>query len=188
MPVIDAKHAIYKVLKEAFDDLHKLYPDKIDVKVTTAYPRTVEQIDKKAIISISRLTNQEEYRFITDQVMTDQIQNNNYYSNKGNLQTDIFEIAIWTLDSQYRDDLYLLTRQILFENKNTLYTDYQFIKWYRVGGGDQELDVAKLPRTVYRAVLSYLAMTRMTVSTLTDIVSAINLTINILPSGGQVSI
>lgn len=186
--IIDAKHAIYKLLKEQFDSLHSLYPDKIDVKVTTAYPRTVEQIDRKAIITISRVSNQEEYKFISDQVMTEEVRNNSYASNKGNLQTDIFEIAIWTLDAQYRDDLYLLTRQLLFENKHTLYSDYGFIKWYRIGGSDQELDIAKLPRTVYRGVLNYLAMTRMTLTTLTDLVSSINVTLNILPSGGSVII
>lgn len=183
MAIYDAKDAIYHVLRDAYKDLHTLYPDKIDVKVVTAYPRTVNEIDTKALITISRITNQEEYRFVADAMFSDEITNNSASSQKGALQTDIFEIAIWTLDAQYRDDLYLLTRQILFEKKSTLYTTYQFIKFYRIGGSDQELDVAKLPRTVYRAVLNYLAMTRMTYSTITDLVSAIEVG-TIIISGG----
>lgn len=175
MSIYDAKNSLYVVLRDAFKELQDANPDKIDVKVTTAYPRTVEQIDKKAIITISRVTNQEEYRFVTDNIYSQEITNNtSEKTSKGALQTDIFEIAIWTLDAQYRDDLYLLTRQLLFEKKNILYTDHQFIKFYRVGGSDQELDVAKLPRTVYRAVLNYLVMTRMTYSSLSDLVREIN--------------
>jgi hypothetical protein len=183
MPVYDSKNAIYTVLRDAYKDLQVQYPEKISVKVTTSYPRTVQEIDTKALVTISRITNQEEYRFITDQIFSDEIKNNEQVSQKGALQTDIFEIAIWTLDAQYRDDLYLLTRQILFEKKNILTTKYQFVKWYRVGGGDQELDVAKLPRTVYRAVLTYLAMTRMSYSSTDDLVSAITVS-TIVVSGG----
>ena len=178
--VFDSKTAIYNVLRDNFKTLQEQYPDKIDVRVTTAYPRTVNEIDTKALVTVSRITNQEEYRFVTDAVLTTEVANNAQTSSKGALQTDIFEIAIWTLDAQYRDDLYLLTRQLLFEQKNTLYTDYQFIKWYRVGGSDQEIDVAKLPRTIYRAVLSYLAMTRMSYASSVDIVADITVSTIVL--------
>ena len=175
MAIYDAKNSLFVVLNEEFKKLHALYPTKIDVKVTTAYPRTVTEIDKKALITIARVTNQEETRFVTDLVQEEIIKNQSATTTKGAFQTDLFEIAIWTNDSQYRDDLYLLTRQMLFEQKSVLYSDpHNFIKFYRVGGADQELDVAKLPRTIYRAVLNYLVMTRMTSQTLDELVAGIN--------------
>lgn len=186
MALIDAKTAIYNLLRDQYALLEQQYPDKINVKVSTAYPRTVNEIDTKALITISRVVNQEEFKFISDDVLTAEIQNNQKTSSKGAFQTDIFEIAIWTLDAQYRDDLYLLTRQLLFEKKNTLLEDYQFIKWYRVGGADQELDIAKLPRTVYRATLSYLAMTRMTYNRIEDVVAGIETTTTIITSGNLI--
>ena len=186
MSIIDAKTAIYNLLRDRYKVLQEAYPEKINVGISTAYPRTVNEIDTKALITVSRVVNQEEYRFVTEYVLQAEIENNAQTTSKGAFQTDIFEIAIWTLDAQYRDDLYLLTRQLLFEYKNTLLEDYQFIKWYRVGGSDQELDVSKLPRTVYRAVLSYLAMTRMNYSSVDEIIESITVTTTIITSGSLI--
>jgi hypothetical protein len=170
------------VLRNEYDRLNKLYPDRMDVKVTTAYPRTVEQLDTKALITISRVNAPEETRFVSDLIIQS-LQTNDMLNQKGNLQTDIFEIAIWTLDAQYRDDLYLLTRQILFEKKKSEFFDkYHFIKFYRIGGSDQELDVAKLPRTIYRAVSNYLVMSRLEQNTVDKLVEGVTVT-TIITSG-----
>ena len=183
MAIVDAKYAIWLLLRNEFNRLHTLYPEKIDVKVVTAYPRTVEEIDKKAIITISRVTAPEEMRFVTD-LLIQEAQTQSMLNQRGNFQTDVFEIAIWTLDAQYRDDLYLLTRQILFEKKKTELLDkFQFIKFYRVGGSDQELDIAKLPRTIYRAVLTYLTQTQLAQSTTDELVEAI--TVSTIMTSGQ---
>ena len=188
MAICDPKYAIWLMLRNRYNELMEEYPDKIDVKVTTAYPRTVEEIDKKALITVSRVTAPEEMRFVSDLITRESETSvsigGNQSSTFGAIQTDIFEIAIWTLDAQYRDDLYLLARQLLFENKKTdLYKKFQFIKFYRIGGGDQELDVAKLPRTLYRAVLTYLVSTKMEYGSTDDLVQDMTITTTIIPSG-----
>jgi hypothetical protein len=180
--VVDAKTAIWKVLRDEYNRLNTLYPDKINVKVTTAYPRTVEQLDTKALITISRINAPEETRFVSD-LIYQSLQTQEMLNQKGNLQTDIFEIAIWTLDAQYRDDLYLLTRQILFEKKKDYFFDiYKFLKFYRIGGADQELDTGKLPRTIYRAVSNYLVTSRLNQKTTDKLVEGLTVT-TIITSG-----
>jgi hypothetical protein len=186
MTIYDAKNSLFLVLKNALDSLYILYPDKISVKVTTAYPRTVTEIDTKALVTIARVTNQEETKFVTDLVSEEITANENAKITSGAFQTDLFEIAIWTLDAQYRDDLYLLIRQLLFENKRVLMSDpHNFIKFYRVGGADQEIDVAKLPRTIYRAVLNYLVMTKMIRQSTDDLVQGITVS-TIISSGSLI--
>jgi len=173
MSIVDAKYAIWRTLHDAYKELNEQHPDKIDVKVTMAYPRTVEEIDKRAIITVARINAPEETRFVSD-LLYEELQTNEMQNQRGTFQTDIFEVAIWTLDPQYRDDLYLLTRQLLFEKKKTeLLEKFKFIKFYRIGGSDQELDVAKLPRTIYRAVLTYLTTTQLEYQTLYDLVEQI---------------
>jgi len=184
MAIIDPKYGLWLMLRNRYNELMQQYPDKIDVKVVTAYPRTVEEIDKKALITISRITAPEEMRFVTDLYQQENQANQLGSSKYSSLQTDIFEIAIWTLDPQYRDDLYLLTRQILFEHKKEdLFEKFQFIKFYRIGGGDQELDVAKLPRTIYRGVLTYLVTTRLEYGSTDELVEGI--TVNTIIATGD---
>jgi hypothetical protein len=85
----------------------------------------------------------------------------------------VYEIAIWTTNSEYRDDLFMLTTQIMFEQRLLLLSS-GLQKLIKVGSNDEEIDVGQLPRIIYRGVLRYLTMSKVQVGTLDDLVQQIS--------------
>jgi len=155
--LLDAKHIIWQKLYKVYGDLQTLYPDKINIKVLKSYPKTFEDIDKVgAVITIARIAAPEEFRFVGDLATTElDTSAQQYYKKQGNLQTEHLEIAIWSKNSEYRDDIYILTRQLLFEEKEDFFRNNGFIKFIRLSGADQEVDIAQQPRIVYRGIHIY---------------------------------
>jgi hypothetical protein len=84
------------------------------------------------------------------------------------------------LNAEYRDDIYVLTRQILFEEKEDFFRNYNFIKFIRLSGADQEIDVGQLPRVVYRGVHIYMATHLLQFQKAEDLVGAINCNIEVV--------
>jgi hypothetical protein len=180
--LLDSKHIIWNKLYEVYTRLNTQFPNKIDVKVIKSYPKTFEDIDKNsAVITVSRVAAPEEYRFVGD-LTTTELDNNaqQMWKQKGNLQTEHLEIAIWSLNAEYRDDIYVLTRQILFEEKEDFFRNYNFIKFIRLSGADQEIDVGQLPRVVYRGVHIYMATHLLQFQKAEDLVGAINCNIEVV--------
>ena len=179
--LLDAKHIIWKKLYDEFARLQQLFPDKINVKVLKAYPKSFEDIDKYgAIITLARIAAPEEYRFVGDLQATElDTKTQQYLKSKANLQTEHLEIAVWSKDSEYRDDIYVLVRQILFEMKDSLLRNDGFIKFIRLSGADQEVDVVYLPRVIYRGVHVYLTTHMLAYQKSEDLVAAINTTLDI---------
>lgn len=173
----DAKHIVWQKLYDVFNDLTTQYPDKISVKVLKSYPKTVEDIDKYgAIITLARISAPEEYRFVGDLAAGTELdlRTQQALEQKGNLQTEHLEIAIWSKNSEYRDDMYILTRQILFEEKLDLIRNYNFYKFIRISGADQEVDLVYLPRVVYRGIHVYQITHLLEQQTSEDLVQTIN--------------
>lgn len=183
MAIKDIKRVLYDIIKTEMDRLHSLYPSKINTKVVTAYPRTATEIDEKAIITIARVSSPEETKFITDLFSGSGPSIGNFLEKKGNLQTDIIEFGIWTLDPQYRDDLNLLLRQILFEKKEDILREGQLLKFQKVSGSDsQSIGGQDLPRTIYIATMNYLVMGTLNATTTDQLVSDITYTLTFAPS------
>lgn len=174
--LIDSKHIIWQKLYDVYGQLQTAYPDRINIKVLKSYPKTYEDIDKYgAVITIARIAAPEEYRFVGDLQATE-LDNTaqQYLKGKANLQTEHLEIAIWSKNSEYRDDIYVLTRQILFEEKEDLLKNQGFIKFIRLSGADQEVDVAHLPRVMYRGIHVYLCTHMLQYEKVEDLVATIN--------------
>ena len=174
--LLDSKHIIWQKLYETYNALQTSYPDKIDVKVVKSYPKTFEDIDKVgAVITIARIAAPEEYRFVGD-LATTELDSNAQQSFKrmGNLQTEHLEIAVWSKNSEYRDDIFILTRQLLFEAKDDLIRNYGFIKFIRLSGADQEVDIAQQPRIIYRGIHIYQITHLLSTLTADELVGSIN--------------
>lgn len=172
--ITDVKKAIWEVLHNEITRLSALYPDKVNAKVVTVYPKTVSEIDTKDIITIARVSSPQEDKFLGD-IMNQQLNTatERIVSKFGALEQDHWEIAIWSLNPQRRDQLYLLVRQILFEKKHEeLLGKYKLIRFFRISGSDSDIDVTKSGRTIYQARLGYVSQTQTTYGTTDELVEA----------------
>jgi len=172
----DTKHVLWKLLKDQFQELEAAYPTKVNVKVTKSYPQLVEELDKYlALITVSRVSAPQETLFVGD-AMTSGLNSDGKYAKKtGALNTDYYEIAIWSLDPDYRDQMYYIVRQIMLEQK--LYLAQQgFTKIIRTGGGDQEVDLVGIPRIIYRGIHMYMIQAQIAKEDLYDVASTIHVT------------
>jgi len=172
----DSKHILWKMLKDEFDALETAYPDKISVRVSKVYPITIQQIDRVAVVTIARVSAPEEIRFMGD--LIESTLNDAYTSalrNKGLLHSDYYEVAVWTQNSDYRDQLYLIVKQIMLEKKKWLHQQ-GFVKILRVSGGDEEIDIGELPRVIYRAKNIYLITSLIQSTSTSDLVSQLDIT------------
>lgn len=180
--LLDSKHIIWQKLYDVYGALQASAPDKINVKVLKSYPKTYEDIDKYgAIITVSRIAAPEEFRFIGDLTTTElDTAAQQAYRQKGNLQTEHLEIAIWSLNAEYRDDIYVLTRQILFEEKESLMRSFAIVKFIRLSGADQEVDIGQLPRVVYRGLHIYQITHLLEFKKADDLVAAIDCNLELI--------
>lgn len=164
--ILDVKHVLYKTLTSEFQNRN------LDIGVTRAYPKSTEQLKKRPIISISRVSGTEEMTMISDLISPGVVENNQYSETLGYLNQEIYEIGIWTLVADIRDDLLVLTRQIFFEKRLNLAAQ-GFQKFILVGCSDEEVDVSKLPAVIYRGVLRFLVMSQVQRQTVDELVQAI---------------
>jgi len=165
MALTDVKAILYKVMNDEFAKRN------LDIKVTRAYPKVVEQVQQKPVISIARVSGAEEIMMVAD-LISNAVLNDSYSETLGYLNQEIYELSIWTTISEMRDDLMILLRQILFENR-LLFNSYGFQKMVLVGCTDEELDVSKIPLTIYRGVLRFLIMSKVRVVNLDQLVEQI---------------
>jgi len=173
----DSKHRIWKLLKDEFDALESLYPDKINIKVVKMYPKTVEELDKYlATVTVNRITAPQEMLFVGDS-LTSGINSSTdlWETTKGVLNTDYFEICVWSTDPDYRDQIYYVIRQILLEKRKDLLKE-GYTKFVRTGGGDQEVELVGIPRIVYRGIHIYMIQSTMTKDDIYGLVSQIEVT------------
>lgn len=150
----DVKSVLWNLLTTEFQS------QGIDIKVTRAYPKTVEELHDKPMISIARVSGAEEIMMVSD-LMTQAVINSEakYAETTGYLTQEIYEISVWSMVSDLRDDLMILTRQIMFEKRLYLSSN-GFQKIILVGSSDEEIDVSKVPAIIYRGVLRYLIMSK----------------------------
>jgi len=100
---------------------------------------------------------------------------NQWERSRGVLNTDYFEIGIWSLDPDFRDQMYYIVRQILLEKRKSL-LQQGFIKFTRTGGGDQEIDLVGQPRIIYRSTHNYLVQMQTTIESTESLVSELDIT------------
>lgn len=166
MALVDVKHILWSTIKD------ELASRNIDVKVTREYPKTVHELDNKPMISIARVSGAEEIMMVSDLIGGAIVEDNSYLQSFGYLNQEIFEISIWATSSEIRDDLLILVRQLLFE-KRLYFASHGFQKMILVGATDEEVDLAKLPRVIYRGVLRYLIMSQVKKQTVDELVAQI---------------
>lgn len=165
---LDTKEAVKNVLTDALREIQERYPNRFDFEVMTTYPKSVQNLDSnlrnkplipKVVITLSRVSTPELMRFMGNIMVGayNATNLNQSVTTRGKLDNDVIEIAVWTLHPILRDKMMVLIRQLLFEKQDVLYSRYGLIKWIRTGGRDDEVDVGKLPRTIYRAVSVYAA-------------------------------
>lgn len=185
--ITDPKKILWRLLYDEFNKLMAIYPDKVKVKVYTAFPQEMADIEKYDLIVISRTSVPEETRFMGD-IMSEgtglNIVNQSYDLHYGNLQTEYYQISILTLNPQTRDNLYRLTIQLLFENKDKLFKQ-QFYKFIQVNAQDVDGQQERyLPRTVYQASITYMTMFQLQKTTIDELISDIIITTYLeVPSG-----
>lgn len=198
--IIDIKDLLYKMLRDQFTALNGQFPTKIRTKVQTAYPRTILDIDQdfedpqsipKALITITRSNIPAEQRVITnlyrwDPNMLRMAQIAQLPKNKGRILNDVFNLSVWSLSAHYRDRLFEVLREILFDIESDFMQRGHAFKFMQVGGGEQEVDVGQNPaRTIYRGyvtmAVSYIRTKALDIS---DFVSSLDLSANIyVPTG-----
>lgn len=182
--ILDPKQIVANVLSDSLKRIQQQYPNKFDFLIMTTYPKSVQQIDKdprninqmpRVLFTVTRVSMPETHRFIGNLLASTYTADdmNMSVTTRGNLQSDVIEIALWTLDPIIRDKMTVLVRQILFEQQDVLYSQWGFIKFIRTGGADDEVDVGKLPRTIYRSKATYLCTIKITQTILDDIIADI---------------
>lgn len=172
----DSKHIIWDTLKTEIDSLKQTYPDKMSVIVLKQYPKTMEMLDKySGVITVARITAPPETLFVGDNLNASLNTDNQWERNRGVLNTDYFEVGIWSLDPDYRDQLYYIVRQILLEKRRDL-LKLGFIKFTRTGGGDQEIDLVGQPRIIYRSIHNYLIQMQAMIESTESLVSELDIT------------
>lgn len=183
--IIDAKEAVYQILRREYKKITDKFinsPTKLSVSVTTSYPLTEKKLDTGDIdpsnifggnlaqITISRIASPAEETFISDQIgpasfigentngnipsLPGQI-GSRFLSAQGRAQHDIIEVRVWTLNAQLRDELYKLTQQIMFEQKQQMMEEFDIWHITRISGSDEEVSAKWLPRTLFVATLNY---------------------------------
>jgi hypothetical protein len=173
MSAVDLKKMFWEVLTSEFIRLN------LDIKVTVEYPRDLQEIDTKPTVTIARRGDSEGMRAIGDHLGSSpglQTQGRNaghFVTHLGQYITETYEIAVWATNSILRDDLFIVTRQILFDQKKYIESNYGVMKFIRVDGRDEEIDSSLLPRTIYRGVLTYEIMTRLMNVIVDDLVTAV---------------
>ena len=175
--LIDAKHILWKTLSETYASLG------IDITVMTTYPRTIQQLDSKPVITISRASDVEDILLMNDLFTNGtgyDTENLKFLYDKGVIQTETFEVRLWANNADLRDDLHVLTKQILQEKKQYM-NMLGLIKFQKISGRDEELDLAKIPRTIYSSVLIYSTTCSLKYESLQDLVAEINVTTNVPP-------
>jgi hypothetical protein len=152
--LLDVKRIIWEKLVEDFATYN------VDISIKRAYPKTIEVLKDKPCISIARVSGAEEIMMVSDLISESFIGSDNLYTTtSGYLNQEIYEISIWSLSSDIRDDLMILTRQIMFEDR-LYFNNTGFQKLILVGCSDEEIDVSKVPAIIYRGVLRYLIMSK----------------------------
>jgi hypothetical protein len=164
--LLDVKNIIYNTLVNEFKSR------SIDVSISREYPKSIQVLKDKPCISIARASGAEEIMMVSDLVSEASVGDSQFIQSLGYLNQEIYEISIWTLLSLARDNLIILTRQILFENRLKL--DSQgFQKMILVGCSDEEVDTSKVPAIIYRGVLRYMIMSKVSNQSTDDLVEAI---------------
>jgi len=155
MALLDVKYILWKTLREQFTE------NEVDIKILREYPKTVQQLEEKPIISISRVSGAEEIMMVQDLIGNETVNStdSSFATTSGYLNQEIFELSIWSLVSEIRDDLLILTRQLMFE-KRMYYNSVGFQKVILVGATDEEIDMSKIPAVIYRGVLRYVIMSK----------------------------
>ena len=179
MAIIDSKNLLWKYLKSAYTELQTQYPDKIKVDVLTEYPQQNENHHKdmaQAYIIIRRSSTPEEVRFLDDAYHQQINQGIGIDSTSGNLQTEYFDFLIMSTNPQYRDDIYNLTKFLIFKDKKTKLLPMGLRNVIRLGGRDEVLDQQGLPTLLYKSTLSYLVQADLTYTTVDAVVEAITIT------------
>jgi len=173
----DSKHILWNMLKDEFASLQTVYPTKISVLVLKQYPKTVEQLDKySAVITVARISTPQEQLFLGDTfgsgLSTDEL---TWTRQKGAFNTDYYEIGIWSFDPDYRDQMYYIVRQLMFEKRQYL-LEQGFVKVIRTGGGDQEVDLIAQPKIIYRATQVYMITAKTSIDSTADLISEMDIT------------
>lgn len=182
--ILDPKQIVANVLSDSLKRIQQQYPNKFDFIVMTTYPKSVQQIDKdprninqmpRVVFTVTRVNMPETNRFVGNLLYSTYMSEdmNVSVTTRGNLQSDVIEIALWTLDPIIRDKMTVLLRQIMFEQQDVLYSQWGFIKFIRTGGRDDEVDIGKLPRTIYRSVCTYLTTIKIEQIILDDLIQDI---------------
>jgi hypothetical protein len=202
--VIDAKEVVYQLLMTEYQRIQQKYEGTrldLDVLVTTAYPQTEKRLDSettvpgelfqgsRAQISISRVSDRTDFnnigRFIGEAraVAPGSIGNypdfsgqvkSQYHKPLGKVCTDVVEVRIWTLEPQFRDELYKLTKQIIFQKFPETMEQFGIINIDQVGGMDGEVTAQWLPRMLYVASLNLSVMYPLLEIEIDDLVSSIS--------------
>jgi hypothetical protein len=181
--ITDPKTILWDTLRRRFDALKEAYPEKVNVFVSLAYPKTIQEIDPKedeiaakAVITVRRVRGFEDIRAVGDIASTSMNVSSSVYEELlGQLRTEHFEVSIWSLNSNYRDDIYLLTGLLLFDEKREL-SRKGFIRFIFESGTDSEIQLEKLPRVVYRSSMTYLVTTKLQETKTEDLVSGMVIT------------
>lgn len=173
VPIIDAKKAVYEELKKRLAEIEAEYPADqrlVQFEVHTEEPTTIEAVDyepgkskPRAVITVGRIASPQHMQMIGNILEPMEIPSIGSASAemvKGTVQDDTLEISVWALNPVLRDQVWVLLRQVLFEIHDTLITTHEFLKWQRLSGSDQKVDIGKLPRTVYRGTHTYVATVR----------------------------
>lgn len=174
----DVKNILWNLLTTEFQSR------SIDIKVTRAYPKTVEELHDKPMISIARVSGAEEIMMVSDLINQAVVSTTEqkYTETTGYLTQEIYEISIWSMVSDLRDDLMILTRQIMFEKRLYLSSN-GFQKIILVGSSDEEIDVSKVPAIIYRGVLRYLIMSKVKKQVEDDVVQNVITSLHTYSSG-----
>lgn len=183
--IIDAKEAVYQILRREYKRINEQFSNTeldLNVKVTTSYPLTEKNLDtgiidpnnlfggSQAQITISRVGSPTEEAFISDQLGPSGLVREGQLGNlpalpsqngtkfllaQGRLQHDIIEVRVWTLNAQFRDELYKLTQQVMFEQLPNFREEFGLWDTRKVSGMDSEVTAQWLPRTVFVATINY---------------------------------
>ena len=173
----DSKQILWNTLKTEFEALQQAYPTKVSVIVLKQYPKTMEQLDKySAVITVARLSAPQEQLFMGDLMgsglASDSI---SWASQKAAFNTDYFEIGVWSFDPDYRDQLYYIVRQLMFEKRQD-FIRQGLIKIIRTGGGDQEVDLVAQPKIIYRSTDVYMVTAKIVSDSIESLISEMDIT------------
>jgi hypothetical protein len=207
--IIDAKEAVYQMLMTEYERIRQQYIGtdlRLDVIVRTSYPQTEVRLDSgtttpsnlfegsRAQISISRVSDRTESNYIGRAIGASSVVSpgdigyypasegqteNKWVSPLGKMCTDIIEIRIWTLEPQFRDELYKLTKQIIFQKFPQVMEQFGIMNIDQVGGTDGEVSAQWLPRMLFIASINMAVMYPLIEMDIDDLVTAIS-----VPSSG----